>query len=169
MKALRRHHAHGGKRVFQIAQIEQHRHAGGFGAIDESSGKHGGIDQTILRRGETIAAAARADERDALFLDTPVPERRSDDDLIQSDDGQNADFFAAQLLGRADAAASDDAVGVFVEVGADDNNLRARKIGGDVRLRSDDVELDFTARQRVRRLGAAPKEDRFEIETVFFK
>ena len=133
---------------------------GCFRPVDKSAGEHGRVDQAVLQRGEAIAAAAGAHERDAFLVDAPMLERRGDDNLIQTDDGQHADLFAAQFLRRADARTGDDAVGVFVEISADNDDVGAGEIGGDMRLRRDDVELDLAAGQRMGRFRAAAEENR---------
>ena len=60
---------------------------------------------------------------------------------------KDTDLLPAEFLGRAYSGPGDDAVSVFVEVGSDDDDIRARKICGDVRLWSDDIEVDFSATQ----------------------
>ena len=98
-----------------------------------------------------------------------MPQRRRDDDLIEADDRKNADFLAAQVLGRADAGTGDEAVGVLVEIGADDDDVRARERRSDMRLRRDDVELDLAGRQSMSRLGTAAKKNRFESKAILLK
>ena len=154
MQAYRR------KRILQIAKVEQHRHAGSFRPVDESAGEHRRVDQAVLQRGEAIAAAAGAHQHNAFLVDAPVPERGGNDDLIQSDDGQDADLFAAQLLWRADAWPSDYAVSVFVEISSDNDDIGAGKIRGDMRLRRDNVELYLAAGQRVGRFRATAEKNR---------
>ena len=101
-----------------------------------------------------------AHQHDTFLVDAPVPERGGNDDLIQSDDGQDADFFAAQLLWRADAWPSDYAVSVFVEISSDNDDIGAGKIRGDMRLRRDNVELYLAAGQRVGRFRATAEKNR---------
>ncbi len=132
-----------------------------FRPVNESTGEHRRVDQAVLQRGEAIAATAGAHKRDAFLIDAPMLERCGDDNLIQSDHGQHANLFTAQFLRRADTGFGDDAVSVFVEISADNDDVGAGKIGSDMRLRRDDVELCFAAGQRVGRFRTAPEKNRF--------
>src|SRR5688572_4101387 len=145
LKTSGRHHTDGWKRILQVAQVEQYLHANRLGPVDKRAGQHGGVDQAVLQRSEAVAAASGADQGDAFLVHAPVPERGSDDDLIQADDGENADLLAAQVLRRAVAGPGHEAVGVFVKVCADDDDVRTREIRRDMRLRRDDIELNLSA------------------------
>src|SRR4029434_9472898 len=139
------HHAYGGKRIFEVAEIEQDRQAGGFGAIDKRAGEHGGVDETALQCREAISAAAAAHQSHTFLVHAPVSERGGNDDLVEPHDGKNADLLATQILRRANTGASDEAIGVSVEVGADDDGIGSGEVGGDMRLGSDYVELNLAA------------------------
>ena len=116
-----------------------------------------------MQRGQPIPAAAGAHEGNAFFVDAPVPQCGGDDNLIEADDGQHADLLAAQLLRRAQPGARHDAISVLVKVSADDEDVGAREVRGDVRLRRDDVKLDLAAGERQTRFRAAAEQNRLDI------